>query len=200
MVKYLLLLLVCLYTLGGTGQIPWEQWGKRDSLRARFLMELKEGALLFRLPDPQLVRKALRERGRWEEWEKRERQLQKEETIIRRTFATQFDYCPVFFFRSRFSDSVRQGQLEGILSRANGDTLEREELPESFYVAEFGETPRLGIKGLVLLRAELNPLREPLPFYERRQRWLGLVNLSKAEMIVKYNERLETAYRQYFED
>lgn len=182
------------------GQVDWEQWGKRDSLRAHFLGELKEGALLFRLQDPQLVRKALLESGREQAWAQRKRKLRKEEAIIRRSFTTQFDYCPVYFFKSRHSDSLRKGKLQGILTRANGDSLAEGEEPGSFYVAEFGATPRLGIKGLVLLNEQLLPLSEPLPFYERRQRWLGLVNLSQAEMIGKYNERLWTEYRHYFED
>ena len=81
----------------------------------RQIKELKENVLLVRLRTRQPVIDALVKAERNEEAKKVELdQLQKNQEIIA-AFDQYFDFCPVFFFRSNYSEYIIKNQLDSIV-------------------------------------------------------------------------------------
>lgn len=176
----------------------WAAWGQSEaSENALFLQKLKSSALLVRLPEQRLALKALRERGDSNAVAELLREQERNHREILLSFTHTFDFCPVYFFLSRHSASVRQGQLSGILIDAAGEKISDAHLPDHFYTAEFGQTPLLQIEAFVVMDQRLLALSEPLPFYERKFAWFGLKRRSKAEMLARYNKRLWKLWSYY---
>jgi|OM-RGC.v1.016141303 hypothetical protein len=164
---------------------------------AHFLQELRNGALLVRLADQDLTLKTLKKKGEADRVAELKETLRREHRETMLSFEQTFHFCPVYFFYARHSEMVRQGKLEGIIFDHQGNAVPQNRLPSQYYVAEFDETKNLGIDGLIVLSSKLIPLEKPLPFYERKYLWLGLVSRSKAKMAEAYNERLFYHYRRY---
>lgn len=169
----------------------------RDDARAD-LLQLRKSMLLVRLHTNDAAIDYLESQGRTKEAERlRERQyLENKEIIL--SFSRAFDFCPVFFFYSEASNDIREGKLEGNLFSAQQQPVEPHEFSETYYTAEFSETENLGITGLILMDDQLFPLESPFPFYQRKYTFMGLIALSKAKMIERYNQKLHATYQLWF--
>ncbi len=175
-------------------------WAQNVSAEEQFLTQLHEGALLVRLQDRTQSIQKLEERGYPDRAaELREQQyLENKETIL--SFKNTFTFAPVFFFYAKDSEKVRNQQLEGVLFKADQTPVLSQEIPKTFYTAEFSETSQLGITGLIIMDHKLIPLKAPLPHFERKFILLGLISRSKAEMAKAYNQELWEKYRFHFPD
>lgn len=185
-------LLLCLGMVSsGIAQAP-----QKDSLNyppCAFLSDLHQGTLLIRLPDRSLSLKALRERGLKEEATQLRRRLKKEHQETMLSFQHTFSFAPVYFFYASHSEAIREGRYAVVFDRL-GQAVPPDQIQEPIFVGEFGETPQLGISGLILMNNHLLPLAEPLPFYEKKFLWGGLIRRSKAEMAEAFQKRLSSAY------
>lgn len=193
--KLRLLFFISLFSLGLWGQ--GEPSGKDLEIKT-FLKDLKDGFLLIRLQDKQLSLEVLEEKGMTIDAEKvRQRQYnENKETML--SFTQTFDFAPVYFFYAKDSEAIRAGKLAGNVFDANNQIVESAKLQSTFFVGEFSETKNLGIDGLIILDHNLIPLQAPLPHFERRYTWFGLVERSKAEMAQAYNKKLEFDYKKYW--
>ena len=162
-----------------------------------FIVTLKNGVLLIRIPSQEDALAKLREKGRNQEADERERALNLEikETLL--SFEQTFSFCPVYFFYAKHSEEVRAGQLEGFIFNAQNEYPSKSAIPDNYYTAEFSETPKLGITGLILMDNNLIPLQAPLPHYERKYTLLGIIERSKADMAKAYNQKLWSLYNKY---
>lgn len=157
--------------------------------KAQFIQEFKDGILLVRLQDKSTTIKELEARGMTEEIELISAQQRRENQEIMLSFATVFDFCPVYFFHAKDSEAIREGDYAGKVFDANLQVIS---IPQSktIFTAEFSETAQLGIDGLIVTDHQLLPLKEPLPYFQRRFAFFGLIERSKARMIELYNKKL----------
>lgn len=165
--------------------------------KAAFIKEMKEGVLLVRLQDKDKTIKNLEERGMTKEMELISAKQRRENEEIMLAFSVVFDFCPVYFFHSKDSEAIRQGDFSGKIFDAS---LQRIELSEEspIFTGEFSETAQLGIDGLIITDRQLLPLKDPLPYFQRRYVFFGLIERSKARMIELYNKKLHD-YAQLYE-
>lgn len=120
--KNTLLLVLVFLTLGAQAQI--NPYGRKemkrdkqvDQLNAeKQIRNLRDGALLFRLRTRLPLINALLERGRPEQAEMvHQNQLEKNRQIIA-AFKAYFDFCPVYFFNSNYSDYIREDKMDSLL-------------------------------------------------------------------------------------
>lgn len=163
------------------------------------LKQMKEGVLLVRLNRKSNTLKALYKAGKTERAEKLERKLYDEHREILLSFKKTFDFCPYYFFYSTASDSIRQGNFEGVLFDVERNKVETAALPQNIFTGEFAETPNLKIDGFIIMNQNMVPLQAPFPFYQRQHGFLGFVSYSKAEVLEDLNRKLKEYYQSWWE-
>ena len=142
---------------------------------------------------------ALMERGMLEEAEalRREKYEDNKESIL--AFSQVFDFCPVYFFYADKSEAIRGNQLEGNIFNSDMEVLNNvSELSDFFLTAEFSETPNLKIDGVIIMDEQMLPLQAPFPFYQREHILLGLISLSKGNMVERLNTRMHDLYKMWW--
>lgn len=157
--------------------------------KREFIRDFKNGVLLVRLQDKSLTLKTLKERGMAKESEDLAAKQRRENQEIILSFSHVFSFCPVYFFYAQDSEAIRNGDYESKVFNAQQQSVS---IPPEKHVftAEFGETENLGIDGLIISDSKLLKLEDPLPYFERRYAFFGLVERSKARMIERYNKKL----------
>lgn len=111
-----------------------------EAIARTHIMNLKEGALLIRLQTRSKSIETLKERGMGDEAIELERRRRKENTEYVKAFVSEFDFAPVYFFRSEDSGLVKEGKLDEVVF------LNHDLIPDStikveqqmVYTAEFG--------------------------------------------------------------
>jgi hypothetical protein len=161
-----------------------------------FIADFKSSALLVRLQDKSQTIAILIDKGLTKPAKqlRQEQRLQNREILL--SFSQTFDFCPVYYFYSKDSEAVRNGDLEGIIFDENLNIVTKD-LPK-YYTAEFAETAELGIDGLIIMNQKLLSFDNNLPFFERRYVFFNLTERSKAEMVAAYNKRLQ-GYHQFYQ-
>lgn len=160
-----------------------------------FITDFRSSALLVRLQDKSQTIAVLINQGQTKPAEQLSKQQRLENREILLSFSQTFDFCPVYFFYSKDSEAVRNGELEGIIFDENLNIVTKD--LSKYYTAEFGETPDLGIDGLIIKDQKLLVFDNNLPFFERRYVFFNLKERSKAEMVAAYNKRLQEYYLFY---
>jgi len=162
---------------------------KKENRREAFIRDFKNGVLLVRLQDREDNIKKIEDRGFHKEAEnmRAEQRRENRETIL--SFGKTFDFCPVYFFYAKDSEAIRKGDFQGKVFNADFELVELKSSTPIF-TAEFSETEKLGIDGLIVMDYQLLPMEDPLPYFQRRYVFFGLVVRSKAEMVESYNEKL----------
>ncbi len=89
---------------------------KRDDVAKAQINQLKNGALLVRLKTNQKAIDRLKAAGNVDLATQVEREVQQTNKTIMRAFLREFKFCPVYFFYSQYSDSVKHQHLEGIFT------------------------------------------------------------------------------------
>lgn len=174
----------------GIAQAP-----NQDSLTTScaFLQQLHQGTLLIRLPDRSLSLGALKERGLEEKAAELRAELAEEQKETMLSFKHTFDFAPVYFFYASHSEAIRAGRYEVIFD-AESQPVPADHIQGKVFIGEFGETPKLGISGLILMNDQMLPYGEPLPFYEKKYLWGGLIKRSKAEIAEAYQKKLTAQF------
>src|SRR4051812_48326706 len=108
MVKALLSVLLCLLTLSGSAQYRNENSPVED------IRQLKKGALLIRLMTKQNSVNALRERGNSDAADSLKRSQDIYNKQIVAGFKRNFNFCPVYFFYSQYSDKIKEGEIDDV--------------------------------------------------------------------------------------
>jgi hypothetical protein len=104
------------------------------------IMMLKDGALLVRIQTRSKSIESLKERDMESKAALVEQELREENTEYAKAFAAEFDFAPVYFFRSEDSKMIKEGRLDEVVF-LNSDLV-----PDPFikleqdkiYIAEFG--------------------------------------------------------------
>ncbi|MCZ4410090.1 hypothetical protein O3Q51_14805 [Cryomorphaceae bacterium 1068] len=111
----------------------------RDIARAH-ITALKGGALLVRLQTRAQSLETLKERGLTDKAEELERRQVEENLEYVKAFISEFDFAPVYFFRSEDSKLVKEGRLSEVVF-LNDDLVADSSITveeRSIYTAEFG--------------------------------------------------------------
>ncbi|MGB0978851.1 MAG: hypothetical protein ACPGVV_05610 [Croceimicrobium sp.] len=165
--------------------------------KEEFIQDFKNGVLLVRLQDRSLSMSEMEKRGMTEQMEALAAQQRRENREIMLSFKSTFNFCPVYFFYAKNSEAIRSGDFTGKVFDANLEPVDIS-TGGSIFTAEFGETEKLGIDGLIIRDSQMLALKEPLPYFERRYVFFGLIERSKARMIELYNKKLHD-YDKLFE-
>lgn len=189
------IVILVLYSIGLSAQEN-ENGTPQSYGRAEFILDFRKGVLLVRLQDRHLSIKSLEERGLDKQAEQIRNQQRREnrETIL--SFGKTFDFCPVYFFYAKDSEAIRKGDYQNKVFDANFEIVNIEsDIP--VFTAEFSETEVLGIDGLIVMDHQLLKFEDPLPYFERRYVFFGLIERSKAKMAEAYNEKLYDYLKLY---
>lgn len=86
----------------------------KDDVAKAQIVELKNGALLVRLKTNSTKINILKSAGKYDLATQVERETYLTNKTIVRSFTKEFTFCPVYFFFSDYSDSVKHKSIEGI--------------------------------------------------------------------------------------
>jgi len=125
-------------------------WGKLDAqdgspsdnaIARKHIKGLREGALLVRLQTRSQSIAMLKERGLGDKAVQLERRQRKENREYVEAFVSEFDFAPVYFFRSEDSGLIKEGRLDEIVFLNRDLTPDNTIKVESrtIYTAEFGK-------------------------------------------------------------
>lgn len=145
----------------------------RKELAFERIIKLKEdGALFVRLKTRNMTAEALEKVGKEAEAGKIRFKQAQENKILALSFASTFDFCPVYFFYSDDSDHFRSGAFDQIqFVNENLDPIQRE-INEHYAIgAEIGRVntdegnSEIDLYSILILDEDLFQLNRPFPFY-----------------------------------
>ncbi len=125
-----------------TGELDAQEVGNHSdkAIARNHIKALRDGALLVRLQTRSQSVETLKERGLADKAEELERRQQEENTEYLEAFVTEFDFAPVYFFRSEDSKLIKDGRLNEV-TFLNHDLMPDSTIKvdqRNIYVAEFG--------------------------------------------------------------
>lgn len=136
------------------------------------IQDVKKGFLLVRLRSVDNQIEILRSQRRRTEAERVRVNAKLENAKIVKAFKESFDFCPVYFFYSKFSGQVRSGNLDSIILDNQFLIVPKDKLEgKAFLVAEFANiqppADGAGLPALIVMDSHLTQLKDPFPFYVR---------------------------------
>lgn len=191
MTKLYTTLLSLIFTISTYGQ-------SNSEIARQQLHEMKNGVLLVRLFTKEDQIAALKEHGQLKQAERVSQQQHAENKDIILSFSQVFEFCPVYFFYSRDSESIRNKDFEDKIFDAGLQKVNPSEIKGTVFTAEFSETPNMSIPGLIIMNDQLFPLEAPFPFYQRKHTLLGIITLTKSKMVHRLNNKLRDTYDLWF--
>jgi hypothetical protein len=104
------------------------------------IKDMKDGVILVRLMTRENAIKALKEAGQDERAQGIIEQQKEENLKITKAFEENFDFCPVMYFYSSCTDSIRDRELQGYLMNADLDPAPEDDVSaiDKFFISEFG--------------------------------------------------------------
>lgn len=106
---------------------------------ARHIQNIKDGALLVRLNTLDNSINALRGKGMDETAAELEDAIRVQNIAVMNAFEREFSFCPVYFYYSYDAGKVKNGDYQGTLFNAKGDSTLLHNLADmNCYIAEFG--------------------------------------------------------------
>lgn len=112
---------------------------QRKNSVTKQLNDLKNGVLLVRLPTNEAKIAKLNKIGNSDAAKKESAYMKQFHIDILKSFDTDFDFCPVYFYYSDASEAIKEGNLDGNLFDAKLKTITNLEPPlDNRYYAEFG--------------------------------------------------------------
>lgn len=164
------------------------------------LLILRHSALLVRMPNPTSKIQALKQAGLF----KKAKEVETENTLERKeillAFRQVYTFGNVYFFEDYNFKKVQEGNLNGILTNKFGEPVPEAILPNEFLVGAFGQTEMQKLDAFVAMDKNFTQLNAPFPFYQRSNYFLSLLTYSKAEIIQKWNEKLNAKYNVWFSE
>lgn len=191
MTKLYTTLLSLIFTISTYGQ-------SNSEIARQQLHEMKNGVLLVRLFTKEDQIAALKEHGQLKQAERVSQQQHAENKDIILSFSQVFEFCPVYFFYSRDSESIRNKDFEDKIFDSGLQKVNPSEIKGTVFTAEFSETPNMSIPGLIIMNDQLFPLEAPFPFYQRKHTLLGIITLTKSKMVHRLNNKLRDTYDLWF--
>ncbi len=164
------------------------------------LLILRHSGILVRLPNPENKIVALKQAGLFTKAKELEEEnfLERKETLL--AFRQVYTFGKVYFFEDYNYKKVQEGNLKGILINKFGETVPEAILPNEFLIGAFGQTEMQNIDAFVVMDKNFTQLKTPFPFYQRSTYFLSLLTYSKAEIIQKWNEKLNAKYNTWFSE
>ncbi len=162
------------------------------------LRVLRDHALLVRLPNYTLKREALQKAGRDKEMRELELQIKTEKKDIRLAFLKTYTFGKIYFYEDYDYKAIESGNLEGVLTNFEGETIVKEALPKQYLVGSFSATEKLDLDAFVVMDKNFILLDPPFPYYQRTRYFLSLLTYSKAQVIELWNRRLFSKYAAWF--
>lgn len=180
-----------------------------DVARAQINL-LKSGALLVRLKTNAGTISKLKKAGNIDLATQVERETQLKNKVIMRTYRQEFNFCPVYFFNSDCSDSVKHKHLEGIFVDSNLVVDPTIVCNANFYlIAEQGGIynsslgiVRVSLAGeaiergtvfrdvfIVIKNRYFIQVHKPFPYFQK-----GLIVKNYKDYMKDFNERLQEFY------
>ena len=125
-----------------TGHVDAQDNGKfsNSAIARAHIKALREGVLFVRLQTRTQSIKTLEERGLTDKAEALERRQEEENTEYVQAFVSEFDFVPVYFFRSKDSKLVKEGRISEVIF-LNNDLIPDTTIKvknQTIYTAEFG--------------------------------------------------------------
>ncbi len=170
--------------------LPLMALGQNRKAAEKEIESLRNGSLLVRLKTGELQAAAMERSGNATEANEYRRKQKEENLAIVKAFIRNFRFCPVYFFFSSCSQKISNKDFEGCL-------LNNELLPDSsripptsvFLIAEFGNSEKQQIEGLIVMDATFKQLAKPFPFLIRKYE-NPMAARSYDEMVLQLEKKL----------
>lgn len=183
--KKLLTIALAVIGLSTSAQISYE--GAQEA-HAKLL----QGALIVRTFPQNDKLEYIRENQGEEAYEAAKAEIEADNSEIRKAFASQYTRGQVYFMSAEHSQSLIDGNWNGILTDQFGKTIEQvDSMP--FLIAEFSVTKTMSLAGLNVYDWDGSTWTQPptpFPSFVSKYYFIGIMNRSYAEMVERLNEKL----------
>ncbi len=166
---------------------------KKEIAKAN-IVALKNGALFVRLKTSQLQIDGLKKMGKTKEAEElREKQAETNRAIII-AFKGYFEFCPVYFFYSNYSNEVKEGNYKGFIF--DGDMKANTSFASKNYlIGEFDESANTKMDAFIIKDKNYVQLKKPFPFYVKAYE-MGVSNRPYKEIVLILNKKFFEFYNK----
>ena len=174
--------------------------GQNMSYAQDYIQELKNGALLVRIPSTnQHKLKYLIAKGDTMKMLEEIEETQKYYENIVEAFNTEWSFCPVYFFWSDKTSEIKKGNLNNVYDfRGFLHPLtkqQKEQIKNNYLIAYIGETQgNLKFNSLILSNPELIQLKKPYPRYVRTYSGLSFLQRELNKTVRILNKKIEWHY------
>ncbi len=169
----------------------------KKAITKQQINQLHDGALLVRLITKKNAITTLRNMGNHKlADEKESEQITLNKTIIY-AFRNHFNFCPVYFFYSDYTEAIKNNKLNDIIFLNDSLNLDPKIIfkESSFLTAEFTLIDNADFEALIIKDKQFVQLKRPFPFYVRT--FDSLSNKKKLnQIIITMNDRLENFYKK----
>jgi hypothetical protein len=159
------------------------------------LQNLKNGALLVRLPTAQNKIKSLLDIGLEKQANKVAREQQLENIKVFLAFKSAYDFSKVYFFYNLSSESIQNGNFKGHLLNENLEPDPNVDYSGPYYIAEFDVIQTTGLSALVIKDKNFNLLQKPFPYYAKQFDVFPLFRRSKLDVVKTLNKGLHQSFK-----
>ena len=149
---------------------------------------LKQGALFVRLKTSDLAINGLRKQGKEKEADEIKTKQDVENKTIAAAFKSEFTFCPVYFFYSNNSTSIKEGNCSGVLFDADFKSISAPNCSD-FLIGEFDESETTHIDAFIMKDKNFNQLKAPFPYLVKSSGIL-VPNRKKEDVVRILNQKL----------
>ncbi len=166
---------------------------KRETAKAN-ITTLKNGALFVRLKTSQLKIDGLKKMGKEKEAEEIRVNQENTNKAIVAAFKGYFDFCPVYFFYSNYSNEVKEGNYKGLIMDVNMETNSSFD-SKNYLIGEFDESSNTQIDAFIIKDKNYVQLKKPFPFYVKAYE-MGITTRPYREVVFILNKRFFEFYNK----
>lgn len=154
---------------------------------------LKNGAVVVNLIYPQKTFDSLIKNGRKEEAMALDAKTKEEHTELIDAFRYSFTFCQVLFVSSNDLGTLAGGDYSVLYDADNNPAPT---MPSFFIFAEMGNSPNLGIEGLLARYDNRDYIPTPFPAFVKTWGFLHIKRKAKSTLISEWNEQLFNYYNR----
>ena len=129
--------------------------------------------------------------------EEKIKQREKNTEIIK-TFTEDWDFCPVYFFYSNYSEEIINKNFTHVFKNNEDYNLsnqEKQKLKNDFIIMYFGQTQgKLKFDALVLNDSKIQQLKKPYPKFVRTYKGLGFLKRNTKKIVRILKQKISWHY------
>ena len=167
-------------------------------LAQNLIHNLPESAIIVRLQTNEHMINYYRQKGNHQVANEEKIKQREKNTEIIKTFTEDWDFCPVYFFYSNYSEEIINKNFTHVFKNNEDYNLsyqEKQKLKNDFIIMYFGQTQgKLKFDALVLNDSKIQQLKKPYPKFVRTYKGLGFLKRNTKKIVRILKQKISWHY------